>query len=87
MQVKKMECDICKVQTEEGNCVLHSVKVRGGLTGNYHCINKNKTANGWIVLFIAVSRVTRLRSSLMEDILQVWEPSTAMWTSASVETV
>lgn len=32
MQVKKMECDICKVQTEEGNCVLHSVKVRAGLT-------------------------------------------------------
>ncbi|XP_008299134.1 protein FAM185A [Stegastes partitus] len=26
VQVKKMECDICKVQTEKGNCVLHSVK-------------------------------------------------------------
>ncbi|KAM4573034.1 protein FAM185A [Odontesthes bonariensis] len=26
VQVKKMECDICKVQTEEGNCLLHSVK-------------------------------------------------------------
>ncbi|XP_029378712.1 protein FAM185A isoform X1 [Echeneis naucrates] len=24
--VKKMECDICKVQTERGNCLLHSVK-------------------------------------------------------------
>ncbi|KAF7662885.1 hypothetical protein LDENG_00223870 [Lucifuga dentata] len=24
--VKKMECDICKVQTEKGNCLLHSVK-------------------------------------------------------------
>ncbi|XP_041852586.1 protein FAM185A [Melanotaenia boesemani] len=26
VQVKKMECDICKVQTNEGNCLLHSVK-------------------------------------------------------------
>nr|XP_046250537.1 protein FAM185A [Scatophagus argus] len=26
VQVKKMECDICKVQTDEGNCFLHSVK-------------------------------------------------------------
>ncbi|KAM9352108.1 protein FAM185A [Symphorus nematophorus] len=26
VQVKKMECDICKVQTETGNCLLHSVK-------------------------------------------------------------
>ncbi|KAK5867567.1 hypothetical protein PBY51_012042 [Eleginops maclovinus] len=26
VQVKKMECDICKVQTERGNCLLHSVK-------------------------------------------------------------
>lgn len=34
VQVKKMECDICKVQTETGNCALHSVKVRGGLTEN-----------------------------------------------------
>ncbi|KAL3061712.1 hypothetical protein OYC64_009791 [Pagothenia borchgrevinki] len=26
VQVKNMECDICKVQTESGNCLLHSVK-------------------------------------------------------------
>ncbi|XP_012735311.2 protein FAM185A [Fundulus heteroclitus] len=26
VQVKKMECDICKVQTEKGSCLLHSVK-------------------------------------------------------------
>ncbi|XP_059191429.1 protein FAM185A [Centropristis striata] len=26
VKVQKMECDICKVQTEKGNCVLHSVK-------------------------------------------------------------
>ncbi|KAM3869968.1 protein FAM185A [Diretmus argenteus] len=26
VQVKKMECDVCKVQTEKGNCVLYSVK-------------------------------------------------------------
>ncbi|XP_070762896.1 protein FAM185A [Enoplosus armatus] len=26
VQVTKMECDICKVQTEKGNCLLHSVK-------------------------------------------------------------
>ncbi|XP_070686440.1 protein FAM185A isoform X2 [Pempheris klunzingeri] len=26
VQVKKMECDVCKVQTERGNCLLHSVK-------------------------------------------------------------
>ncbi|XP_018519481.1 protein FAM185A isoform X1 [Lates calcarifer] len=26
VNVKKMECDICKVQTERGNCLLHSVK-------------------------------------------------------------
>ncbi|KAM9753582.1 protein FAM185A [Menidia menidia] len=26
VQVKKMECDICKVQTEQGSCLLHSVK-------------------------------------------------------------
>ncbi|XP_010755361.3 protein FAM185A [Larimichthys crocea] len=26
LHVKNMECDICKVQTEEGNCLLHSVK-------------------------------------------------------------
>ncbi|XP_047452801.1 protein FAM185A [Mugil cephalus] len=26
VQVRKMECDICKVQTEMGNCLLHSVK-------------------------------------------------------------
>ncbi|XP_040894413.1 protein FAM185A [Toxotes jaculatrix] len=26
VKVKKMECDICKVQTERGNCLLHSVK-------------------------------------------------------------
>lgn len=32
VQVKKMECDICKVKTEEGNCLLHSVKVRGRMT-------------------------------------------------------
>lgn len=27
VQVRKMESDICKVQTEKGNCLLHSVKV------------------------------------------------------------
>lgn len=27
VQVKKMECDVCKVQLEEGECLLHSVKV------------------------------------------------------------
>ncbi|XP_056137953.1 protein FAM185A [Lampris incognitus] len=26
VQVKQMECDVCKVQTEQGDCVLHSVK-------------------------------------------------------------
>ncbi|KAM6937121.1 protein FAM185A [Xenentodon cancila] len=26
VQVKKMECDTCKVLTEKGNCLLHSVK-------------------------------------------------------------
>ncbi|XP_070828131.1 protein FAM185A [Chaetodon trifascialis] len=26
VQVRKMECDICRVQTEKGNCLLHSVK-------------------------------------------------------------
>ncbi|XP_029290559.1 protein FAM185A [Cottoperca gobio] len=26
VQVKNMECDVCKVQTEKGNCLLHSVK-------------------------------------------------------------
>ncbi|KAM9377789.1 protein FAM185A [Pholidichthys leucotaenia] len=26
VQVKKMECDICKVYTDKGNCLLHSVK-------------------------------------------------------------
>ncbi|XP_071393834.1 protein FAM185A [Centroberyx affinis] len=26
VKVKKMECDVCKVQTEKGHCVLHSVK-------------------------------------------------------------
>ncbi|XP_037624428.1 protein FAM185A [Sebastes umbrosus] len=26
VQVQKMECDICRVQTEQGDCVLHSVK-------------------------------------------------------------
>uniref|UniRef100_A0A3P8RCV3 DUF4097 domain-containing protein n=1 Tax=Astatotilapia calliptera TaxID=8154 RepID=A0A3P8RCV3_ASTCA len=26
VQVKNMECDICKVRTEKGNCLLHSVK-------------------------------------------------------------
>ncbi|TNN70883.1 Protein FAM185A [Liparis tanakae] len=26
VQVEKMECDICKVQTEKGDCLLHSVK-------------------------------------------------------------
>ncbi|XP_068459499.1 protein FAM185A [Clinocottus analis] len=26
VQVKQMECDICKVQTETGDCLLHSVK-------------------------------------------------------------
>ncbi|KAM3610107.1 uncharacterized protein V6R79_025455 [Siganus canaliculatus] len=26
VQVKKMECDVCKVQTEKGSCLLHSVK-------------------------------------------------------------
>ncbi|XP_073328197.1 protein FAM185A [Pagrus major] len=26
VQVKKMECDVCEVQTEMGNCLLHSVK-------------------------------------------------------------
>lgn len=30
-----MECDICRVQTEEGNCRLHSVKVGGSLIKNY----------------------------------------------------
>lgn len=89
MHVKKMECDICKVQTEVGNCVLHSVKVRGGLRGNYHCIHKVKhqQLNYWIVFFFAVFRVTRLRLNLKEDILQAWGPSTVMWTSACVETV
>uniref|UniRef100_A0A8C6PE15 Family with sequence similarity 185 member A n=1 Tax=Nothobranchius furzeri TaxID=105023 RepID=A0A8C6PE15_NOTFU len=24
--VKRMECDICKVQTQQGNCLLHSIK-------------------------------------------------------------
>lgn len=27
VQVRKMECDVCKVQMEEGECLLHSVKV------------------------------------------------------------
>lgn len=36
MQVKKMECDFCRVQTEEGNCLLHSVKVGGSLIKNYN---------------------------------------------------
>lgn len=26
VQVKKMECDICRLQTEKGSCLLHSVK-------------------------------------------------------------
>ncbi|XP_053175302.1 protein FAM185A [Scomber japonicus] len=26
VQVKKMECDTCKVQTEKGNCLLHSIR-------------------------------------------------------------
>ncbi|XP_054632477.1 protein FAM185A [Dunckerocampus dactyliophorus] len=26
IEVKNMECDICKVHTERGNCILHSVK-------------------------------------------------------------
>ncbi|CAJ1056931.1 protein FAM185A [Xyrichtys novacula] len=26
VQVKKMECDVCKVQTERGNCLLHSIR-------------------------------------------------------------
>lgn len=26
VQVRKMECDICKVQTERGNCLLHSIR-------------------------------------------------------------
>lgn len=26
VHVKKMECDVCKVQTEQGSCTLHSVK-------------------------------------------------------------
>uniref|UniRef100_UPI0037E86DFC protein FAM185A n=1 Tax=Semicossyphus pulcher TaxID=241346 RepID=UPI0037E86DFC len=26
VQVRKMECDICKVQTEKGNCLLHSIR-------------------------------------------------------------
>ncbi|KAM4618768.1 protein FAM185A isoform 1-T1 [Polymixia lowei] len=26
VQIRKMECDVCKVQTERGNCILHSVK-------------------------------------------------------------
>lgn len=34
VQVKKMECDICRVQTEEGNCLLHSVKVGASLITN-----------------------------------------------------
>ncbi|XP_032380083.1 protein FAM185A [Etheostoma spectabile] len=28
VQVKNMECDICKVQTEKGNCLLQSVKAQ-----------------------------------------------------------
>lgn len=32
VQVKNMECDICKVRTEKGNCLLHSVKVGIGNT-------------------------------------------------------
>lgn len=27
VEVKKMECDVCEVQTERGSCLLHSVKV------------------------------------------------------------
>lgn len=88
MQVKKMECDVCKVQTEKGDCVLQSVKVGGGRKTTTASIKtRHKQLNYWIVFFIAVSRVTKLRSSLTEDILQVWGPSTAMWTSACVETV
>uniref|UniRef100_A0A1A8P2Y9 Family with sequence similarity 185, member A n=2 Tax=Nothobranchius rachovii TaxID=451742 RepID=A0A1A8P2Y9_9TELE len=26
VQVKRMECNICKVQTQQGNCLLHSIK-------------------------------------------------------------
>uniref|UniRef100_A0A1A7XM65 Family with sequence similarity 185, member A n=2 Tax=Iconisemion striatum TaxID=60296 RepID=A0A1A7XM65_9TELE len=26
VQVKRMECDICKVRTQQGNCLLHSIK-------------------------------------------------------------
>lgn len=37
VQVKKMECDICKVQTEKGSCLLHSVKVGDGITTNDCC--------------------------------------------------
>ncbi|KAF6735646.1 Protein FAM185A [Oryzias melastigma] len=26
VQIRKMECDICKVETEKGNCLLHSIR-------------------------------------------------------------
>lgn len=44
VQVKKMECDICKVHTEKGDCVLHSVKVRGwtGRKLGLHLENKSQ---------------------------------------------
>lgn len=39
--MKKMECDICKVVTEKGNCLLHSVKVG-------FCLNPLMLPDVWI---------------------------------------
>uniref|UniRef100_A0A8C7ZN49 Family with sequence similarity 185 member A n=1 Tax=Oryzias sinensis TaxID=183150 RepID=A0A8C7ZN49_9TELE len=29
VQIKQMECDICRVETEKGDCLLHSIRVSG----------------------------------------------------------
>lgn len=65
VQVKKMECDICKVQTERGNCLLHSVKVGGTMTltdTEIHYIKKG-SVNDWYLY--SCSLILSLNNNVM----------------------
>ncbi|MEQ2286888.1 hypothetical protein AMECASPLE_007003 [Ameca splendens] len=80
VQVKKMECDICKVQTEKGTCLLHSVKghqvevqSHGGDVTGVGTIHGNVdiTTKGHSVVDVKKLQGTRMKVSTEHGALKV----------------
>lgn len=80
VQVKKMECDVCKVQTEDGDCVLQSlrahqveVKSRGGQISGLGTIHGNVdiTAGGDSAVDVKKLQGTKMNVSTERGPLKV----------------